>query len=300
VQESRWVIGLDDAVTQPDAIRLVMDMQSARVRVASIGAYSRRFHPKVLYLDSRSTADDALLMIGSANLTSAALEGNSEAVAFLRTENEEDRRSCSNVWRALWRQGHVLGADELRDYERRYKRTKNIRRRLLEASKRRGALPTTSPRLVLGDDVAELDPSHARVCWIECGSITAMGRELEFKAEQGLYFGLPPTGAPPVSFDFRASDGSSVRLRMKYQENSMWRLQMNNGIPEVARGLRPRLASGKLGRSNDVAVFERTSQRNLFDIRFLKLGSPAFARLLEKCERLGTLGRTSARMYGWC
>lgn len=300
IRESRWLVGLDDVVTQPDAIRLVMGLPNASVRVASLAKYSRRFHPKVLYFEERSQAGEALLMIGSANLTSSALGGNSEAVVFLRAEHDDETCSLAAAWQDLWSQGHVPGTEELAEYKRRYEKTRKIRRQLLEATKPSGQDGDTKPRLVLGDDTAELDPSHAKTCWIECGFITAMGRELEFKAEQGLYFGLDPAGGPPKEFNFRASDGQVVRLRMKFQQNQMWRLQMNNQIPEVRVGLRPKGANDKLGRSEYVAVFERTPNRNLLKLRFIKLTSREFSRLRARSHRLGTVGQTSARMYGWC
>lgn len=154
---------------------------------------------------------------------------------------------------------------------------------------------------VLASDIAQLDPSLAKTCWIEGGYITAMGRELEFKAEQGLFFGLSSSGVDsPQTFNFRLASGAEMPLRMKYQGNHMWRLQLNSKIPEVQRGLRPRQADGSLGRSPYVAVFRKTSRRNTFELEFIKLESKGFKELLLQSTSTGTVGHTSARQYGWC
>jgi len=301
LSNSSWLVGLDDALTQPAAIRLLMGLQSSRLRVGTLASSVLRFHPKVLYFETSQDSKRALLMVGSANLTSAALGGNAEAVVFLQTESLADSRFCSRVWRELWSQGHSPTEDEIKRYERLYRKASRWRRRLTKRLGGHGLEQSPGgSRVVLADDEADLDPSQATTCWIECGYITAMGRELEFKAEQGLFFGLAPAGAPPQLFRFRTSEGSVVTLRMKYQQNHMWRLQMNNDVPEVRRGLRPRLPDGSLGRSHDVAVFTRASNPDLLDLRFVKLNSKAFRQLKKKSSRFGTIGHTAARSYGWC
>ncbi len=86
---------------------------------------------------------------------------------------------------------------------------------------------------------------------------------------------------------------------MKYQGNHMWRLQMNNTVPEVQKGLRPRLANGRLGRSKLVAIFKRTHEDKTFDIRFIKINSLKFKKIIKSSLKFGTQGQTSARKYGW-
>jgi hypothetical protein len=86
---------------------------------------------------------------------------------------------------------------------------------------------------------------------------------------------------------------------MKFQKNHMWRLQMNNQVPEVAIGLRPLQEDGSLGRSPFAAVFERPAEQNLFDLRFVRLDSKMYKRILADSTKKGTIGKTSARRYGW-
>jgi hypothetical protein len=84
---------------------------------------------------------------------------------------------------------------------------------------------------------------------------------------------------------------------MKYQGNHMWRLQMNNEVPEVKVGLRPKLGGGKLGRSHFAAIFQKAA--NKFQLKFVRLNSRLFGTLVRKTKECGTLGQTSARTYGW-
>ena len=87
---------------------------------------------------------------------------------------------------------------------------------------------------------------------------------------------------------------------MKYQASHMWRLQMNNYVPEVMAGLRSLRPDGTLGRSPYVAVFQRIPNSQAIRLRFLELDSAEFAALRRRAIKSGMLGRTRARQYGWC
>lgn len=294
-EKSSWLIGLDDAISQPGALQLISELKGASLRLVSYTNIDARFHPKVFqfrFLDQKENFS----IVGSANLTRAALTRNGEAVIIAESQSAADDVSFETFWLELWSQGKIATNERLEEYAALYKKAKPIR---IALERTITSIPKTSPAPILSSDSAEVDPTIANTCWIECGFITAMGRELEFKAEQGMFFGLSPTGGPPKAFQFKVSSGKAIPLRMKYQGNHMWRLQMNNEVPEVRSGLRPYLPGGGLGRSPYVAVFSRTPSPDTFTLRFLKLGSSKFKRLLAQSMKSGTLGRTSARQYGW-
>lgn len=296
--ESWWLVGLDDALTHPGAIELLRSRPKAKLRVASFENEGARFHPKVYAFSDSSKNPIQLAIVGSANLTIAAWSRNGEAVSVLETENPHDAQTLNEMWRALWKQGHEITDDELNDYRDKYAAAAEARKKLANEIKK---IVLHKPRVeVLSSDIAEIDPTLAQTCWIEGGAITAMGRELEFKAEQGLFFGLDQHGSDsPATLNFRTSSGNILSLRMVYQQNHMWRLQMNNNIPEVKKGLRPKLPNGKLGRSPYVVVFTKEDTESVFGIRFIKLESSAFKKLLNESARKGAVGRTTARQYGW-
>ena len=295
----QWLIGIDDAITQPGAIELCRDLTDSCVRVASFEELSLRFHPKVLFLTSSSVRNGGLMMVGSANLTHHGLERNAESVVFLHAETPADVLDLTVNWEELWGLGKKMTDADLTRYEARYKKNKAIRKKLVRSHKPLKKERPSKVKPVLASDIAELDPSLARTCWIECGYITAMGRELELKAEQGLFFGLKPRGEAPRSFEFGLSNGKTSKLRMKFQGNAMWRLQFTNEVPEVASGLRPVKSDRKLGRSPWVAVIQRAKKPSTFTLRFVRLNSTAFRKLRNRSHAVGAVGKTSAREYGW-
>lgn len=296
--ESWWLLGLDDGLTQPGAIELLRSRPNANLRVASYESEGARFHPKVYGFGASPKSRMQLALVGSANLTIAAWSRNGEAISVLEAEDSQDTATLYDMWLALWRQGHEISDAELEEYRARYEAASISRKKLTQQLNR---LKRSNSRAeVLTSDVAEIDPAIAKTCWIEGGAITAMGRELEFKAEQGLFFGLDRGVLDsPKTLRFQTSDGNTIPLRMVYQQNHMWRLQMNNQVPEVKSGLRPTLPNGKLGRSPYVVVFTKLNIKDLFRIEFIDIKSESFKEIRSKSARFGTVGHTTARQYGW-
>lgn len=298
--KSQWLFGLDDYLTQPGVLRTCLSMPNAELRTASLLGEGCRFHPK-LYVVSQEQKQ-SLACVGSSNLTMGGMQRNSEAFAAITANTSTEISQLVRVWNGVWQLGNPTTELDIDKYEAEYnERTPNWvdHDDLPEDEPDEESEPQNAT--ILTTDSPVIDPSLAKTCWIEVGRNTAMGRELEFKAEQALFFGLSPSGGPPQYRRFIVSSGNIISLRLKYQENAMWRLQMNNDIPEVAVGLRPRnLQSGALGRSPFVAIFTRTDNRNTFFLRFILDDSTDYATLRQQSARTGTIGRTSARRYGWC
>lgn len=289
---SRWLLGLDDCLTQPGALRLCQSISQSSVRVASFVDVGARFHPKLVCFSSSEHPGQTTMIVGSANLTKRGMTRNGETAAVISSESIIDSQDIETFVDHVWRMGDDLNDTQMTQYEKDYRRCHAAKRRIQKAKR------TSSPSEVFADDHAEIDPSLATTCWIEVGKNTALGRELEFKAEQALFFGLKPSGEQAQMRRFLVSNGSTLCLRLKYQENAMWRLQMNNEVPEVAKGLRPRI-NGKLGRSPYAAVFQRISQPSEFRLKFVRVSSGEFSSLCRRSRELGTLGKTSSRQYGW-
>ena len=185
---------------------------------------------------------------------------------------------------------------ELKAYKAIYDRAYKIRRKI----NRLVVGTETSSNVVEAPDEAQLDPSLANTCWIECGRITLMGRELELKAIQARFFGLKPTGSPTKSITLIHEDGSRHPTPLIFRENKMWRVMFPTSIPEVAAGLRPDEPDGKQGRSPYVAVFDRTKKADRYILHFLHEGSAEYANLIARSKALGTQGDTGKRRFGWC
>jgi hypothetical protein len=126
------------------------------------------------------------------------------------------------------------------------------------------------------------------------GKITGFQNEqLEIKAEQALFFGLASHGGPDTQISVSLVSGAVIEIPVKYRGNAMWRFNLSQAIPEVANGLRP---GG--GRSPYIAVFKRFQSGSL-KLSFVLATSAAFQKLRRESQRAGTVGRTTAREYGW-
>ncbi|RVB66107.1 phospholipase D-like domain-containing protein [Mesorhizobium sp. M7A.F.Ca.CA.002.03.2.1] len=295
--ETHWLVGLDDYITQPGALRLIQSLPGAQIRVAGLSSKDARFHPKLYFFKSTSKEETNLLVVGSANLTRAALRKNCEANA-IGTGGKNSTEAFDAAWSQLWSIGEELTAEKLSEYEQTYLKIRPLRDAIarLTTGKNEKEPPV---KKALDSDQTEVDPALATTCWIEGGNITLMGKELEFKAEQALFFGLSSNGGEDSYFNFKTSAGTVAKLKMRYQQNHMWRLQLNDEVPEVKVGLRPKDPDGSLGRSPYVAVFERTKIGGTFVLGFLHLESKEFSRLKRQSERYGATGSTIARQYGW-
>lgn len=290
----RWLLGLDDYVTQPAAIDFCCSVSNTDVRIYSSTIAKTRFHPKVFLFDTLGNKTDSAIIVGSANLTFAALKKNCEAVAIMNAQNATDTAIMRSRYELLWSLGTKPTKAVLDEYRTQFAKFRKSRAFLLVADGKQAK--NSGP--VLESDAALINPASASICWIEVGKNTALGRELEVKGEQARFFGLEPTGGDAEFRNFLVSNGNTVSLRLKYQGNAMWRLQLRTDVPEVAVGLRP-VVPGGLGRSPYVAVFKRTGTKKLFALTFPRQDSKEFEQIRKRSEKSGTIGSTSTREYGW-
>jgi hypothetical protein len=113
--QTRWVLGLDDAITQPEAIAYLRTKPGADVRVAKLSPI-RRFHPKLYRLWSSASPVRSLLALGSGNMTQRGLQENAEAAVILIAETVADYQLAARAFGELWAMGHGPTAEELANY----------------------------------------------------------------------------------------------------------------------------------------------------------------------------------------
>ena len=293
----RWLLGVDDYFTQPGAIEFCALQSKESVRIYRSSKKTLRFHPKIYLFEGSAQNGRAALIVGSTNLTASAMERNCEAYAIIRTAKKARRNELVCLYESLWNLGISPSEKFMTKYKGNYRRQAN--ERLFpngdEAVRRKGS----KQQAILESDQAETSPEAAKVCWIEVGKNTAKGRELEFKAEQARYFGLKSQGGMPEHRTFLVSNRTKVKLRLKYQANNMWRLQFTPDVPEFKAGLRPLAANGRLGRSPYVAIFTRIKENDEFRLSFARVNSEKDLAIRSRSMSIGTLGRTTAREYGW-
>ena len=120
-----------DTFTQPKAIRRLLDLSNIELRMYRTGK-GDGFHTKG-YIFERSGL--YRIIIGSSNLTSAALTANKEwNVKTVSTGDGELLRRIKDEWNQLWNSDStVLAADYIDEYETRY--------RLIEEQRKTAARP---------------------------------------------------------------------------------------------------------------------------------------------------------------
>lgn len=282
IGSSQWLVGLDDLLTHPSVFDVLASIPNAQVRVAGEDVSGYRFHPKIYWVSAAWGARSGMI-IGSANLTHSGLFQNVEAVVSMRAQGRFEVQQLEREWRTAW----DIGSNPTKVVLARY------REDFVRAFKRR-RVPAQHKGPILDHDGSTVDPSVANAVWIEVGKITGFQSEqLEIKAEQALFFGLPMHGGLETAVRVGLASGQLISIPVKYRGNAMWRFNLPAAIPEVAAGLRP---GG--GRSPFIAVFERTKSGDL-KLRFVRVESDEARQLRKASRERGTLGSTTARAYGW-
>ena len=151
-QVSRWVVGLDDAISQPEALEYIEKLSGSKLRVVKLTP-SRRFHPKMYLLWSSSEKGNAAAAIGSGNMTVNGLRKNGEVAVILTAEAAKEADALKKQWREMWNLGHSPTVQELADYKELYKRRRSNGRKLrrlvpLHLSPMRVKLLAKNPRLM--------------------------------------------------------------------------------------------------------------------------------------------------------
>lgn len=282
---SRWLFGLDYGRTQPQAIRSILQKETARIRIVD-GAWiiekdgflpRRDFHAKLCIL---ANSDDNRfgMVVGSGNFSSNGLRNSVEAGATLYAEAIEDfdLTMGSSVLRVddLWEE--ATPAEELIDaYEERW----------LDSFARRGG-----PGV---DEASNVMPQAADMFWIETGYVTKNrgpnrpGNQIDLPRGMSRYFGFDPLPNLPLNsvigpLTLQPCFGDAVTRDLRLGNNSMEKITLP--IPE-AHGFD--IYDGK------VLVFER--QTNSFLLNALEVADfeAAFGDRLSAVKTMA-----SGRRYG--
>ncbi len=126
---TRWVIGLDDAITQPEAIEHLSGLSGAKVRLAAL-APTRRFHPKLYCLWSTAQRDRWVIAIGSGNMTLNGLHHNGEAAVLLDAETTTEADSLKQAWLEMWELGKDFRKLDLDAYRATYLSARRTRKKI--------------------------------------------------------------------------------------------------------------------------------------------------------------------------
>lgn len=296
---TRWVVGLDDAITQPSAIDLLAKLPNTEVRLASLASEGRRFHPKLYCLWSSADPQLCVAVIGSANMTLHGLNRNGEVGVILVAENGDEAETLKNVWSQMNSLGKDLPEWDLDNYRAQHDRARRTRQRLVKI----GAIPPDVEADETTDKVPAFDgnPVTATLAWTEGASPSAGGRDLEFPRDMMPFFRLSST---PSEKRFRMAPDRIFPLTFTMRtDNQMWRLLFSRDsiFAGIAReSLRP--VAGNSNRSDLAIVFRRAAGGADYDVDFLQIGSPEYDALVAKSRALGVVSRTrnpGGRHFGY-
>lgn len=296
---TRWVVGLDDAITQPTAIDELNSLPEVQLRLAALAAEGRRFHPKLYCLWSSTNPAICLTVIGSANMTLHGLNRNGEIGVILSSENVAE----AELLKEAWTQMNALGRDfadwDLDAYREAHARARKTRRRMAKI----GAVPLDPEWEEEIEAVPAFngDPGQASVAWTEGATPSAGGRDLEFPRPMMPFFHLVHS---PSTKRFRMANGQVFFLTLTMREdNQMWRLMFSRDAIFAGIGresLRP--VAGNINRSDLAIVFTRATGGADYRIDLVIIGSPDHAALLARSQSVGGLERTrnpGGRYYGY-
>lgn len=180
---TRWVVGLDDAITQPDAIQYLAELAGAELKLARLSP-KRRFHPK-LYCFWSSLADDrCVTALGSGNMTQNGLQHNGEAATILRAETKADAEEAKAVWKEMWALGKDWAKFDLAAYQASHSRARVARKMVAGAA---DAPPEPDPNASVDDIIPETKTSErviatcvARIAAGSADGICTFDRAREF------------------------------------------------------------------------------------------------------------------------
>lgn len=294
---SRWVVGLDDAITQPQALDDLLMLPNASVRVASLSAQGRRFHPKMYCF--WSTQDDAVCVciIGSANMTMHGLNRNGETSVILVAENREDAETLKSGWDSMWALSDDASVERIEAYREFHAKARKAQRRL----ERIGAVqtqPEAEEPLTLFDG----KPGTGSLLFVDFGSAMGNGSEIELPKTVVSYFGIADGTPSPQVRNFAFTDGVVIPIPViRRQNNGMWRITFGSNVPGAAL-LKRKTVAGVKQRSDMAVVFQRTNAGS-YQTAFVEIGTPQYTALTTETQNEGIFGRTrqgpTGKNYGF-
>ena len=302
--QTRWVVGLDDAVTQPGAIERIKAFDGSRLKVISFASQNRRFHPKFYRLWSSTDAALSYLVVGSGNLTSYGLKRNGEAFSILEAESDLDVIEHDAAWDMLEAASIEPTDAIIADYKTKYAKAKDARKQIADA----GAAPSepapAQPGAPLFQHPAlEVDLTVTAWAWLDIGSATAQGREIELPRDMTPYFGISPTTGATRTCEFTLPNNAKMQIVLTYREdNAMWRIPMPAAAIQSLVG-RPTFRPAVGGnRSPEAITFKRIGKRQ-FKVQAVPINGPEYLQLQNASLAVNGLARTSTsengRNYGF-
>lgn len=217
-------------------------------------------------------------LIGSSNLTSAGLIKNREGGLLLRLDAHEIN-SAREVWDNWWQQTWAAASPATPDLIARY-----------AAQFRRSTRPPAPDRQSGGrEEQGQTAIGSATELWLGVQVTGGASNQLEVPRDVVPFFQIDPSdqGHRPRLVLIRAGTTWRGSFMAYYVRNSMWRINLDTDIPEVAA----RTLRGQFIR------LRRTTQPDTYEFN---VSTGNATRALRTASRaLGNVRTTLSREYGW-
>lgn len=288
--EFRWLIGLDDTFTQPSALIAARDTYNATLKIAELQIAQRRnrFHPKVYLLDSNKN-DEAHLIIGSANMTEAALTRNCEAFSVMYAENAAEVVQFEAFWDALWDKGQLVNDAIIERYQRRF-RINRPRNPVIQEESEIARRSTVLKR------ATEASIRTARLIWIEFGSMTGYHSEqVDIVKNLAPFLGIAEDHDLTDEYTLDITSPIGLFNHSLMFKKGMWRF-MN-----IQQSFHEQLKPNPAQNSPYILIIEREDAA--YSMRILRKTTPEAKRIVATSKQTGFTGKSVAgqggRLYGW-
>jgi HKD family nuclease len=284
----RWLLGLNDAITDPQAIRVAMGTRGAETRIVEFPA-GKRFHPKAYLLDL-DDGSKATLIIGSSNLTESALTKNCEVYSAIRAETAEQVEKLQRYWEGLWNIGEPATEALIRQYNERYERPRYRHPVVQEETQ------TTTPSRRVTKVVRE-SINTSRLVWIVLGRNTGGGNQLDIVQKLAPFLRLPASPREGATKHLMINSPLGDKSYQITFTKGMWRF-MN-----LQQGFTERLRPDQNKPSPYVLVIRRLKNSSVPKISIQRLDSSQTQDMIEQSKKTGFVTSSKpgsgGRLHGW-
>lgn len=220
---SKWVVGINQGVTSPDALREISIFSDVELRVflprEKLTERALRkdpyLHAKVMTLESESNSDQQSLIVTSANITGSAMGGTPRNYELGIHQSHPDSLTMRELdqfhrwWNEVWSQSTEIDDEWIDNYK---SIRSNISREVTETPEERV-------------DYTGEDASNAKYMWTDTGSMQGQARYLlEIKEELAEFFDEKSESVGHISI---AHNGREYDQLIKFSEghySPQWRV----------------------------------------------------------------------------
>lgn len=284
----KWIVGIDSGLTEPSALCSIMQKYTNRSflflpskRIVASSLESRpRLHAKVVAVTRAGSGQVSHLVVGSANITRAAigpLASNYEAVATIADASRVISRDFFAWQKSVLSQCVPLTNARIRQY----------------AKVRDGFLRQNRAIYSLLDPPAPKNIRDARCLWMECGQMSGPPghrHQIEFSSELAAYFGAHDRD-------------TTVRIKL---QGGVWQLRPlsyrneHHYVPIWRLGLLTRRMGGPVYQGR-VIHFERDlNDERSFVIDVQDYGHSSVEQWMVASNSRGVVGHTRSGADGRC